>query len=56
MSILQKKYTPSDDFTVKTPENTPEQSQWRRSGVFIVNFEHISHIVPGFSDEVHPAV
>ena len=22
---------------------TPEQSQWRRSGVFIVNVEHISH-------------
>ena len=21
------------------------QSQWRRSGVFIVNFEHISHLV-----------
>ena len=25
-------------------EKTPEQSQWRRSGVFIVNFEHISHL------------
>ena len=24
---------------------TPEQRQWRRSGVFIVNFEHISHLV-----------
>ena len=23
--------------------NTPERSQWRRSRVFIVNFEHISH-------------
>ena len=23
----------------------PEQRQWRRSGVFIVNFEHISHLV-----------
>ena len=22
---------------------TPERHQWRRSGVFIVNFEHISH-------------
>ena len=22
---------------------TPEKRQWRRSGVFIVNFEHISH-------------
>ena len=24
---------------------TPEQRQWRCSGVFIVNFEHISHLV-----------
>ena len=23
---------------------TPEQCQWRRSGVFIVNFEHIAHL------------
>ena len=25
--------------------NTPERRQWRRSGVFIVNFEHISYLV-----------
>ena len=24
---------------------TPERLQWRRSGVFIVNFKHISHLV-----------
>ena len=24
---------------------TPERRQWRHSGVFIVNFEHISHLV-----------
>ena len=24
---------------------TPERRQWRRSGVFIVNLEHISHLV-----------
>ena len=24
---------------------TPERRKWRRSGVFIVNFEHISHLV-----------
>ena len=23
----------------------PERCQWRRSGIFIVNFEHISHLV-----------
>ena len=26
----------------------PERRQWRRSGIFIVNFEHISHLVPAF--------
>ena len=33
--------------TIKTPErhHTPERRQWRRSGVFIVNFEHISHFL-----------
>ena len=24
---------------------TPERRDWRRSGVFIVNFEHISHLI-----------
>ena len=24
---------------------TPERCQWRRSGLFIVNYEHISHLV-----------
>ena len=23
---------------------TPERRHWRRSGIFIVNFEHISHL------------
>ena len=27
---------------------TPERRDWRRSGVFIVNFEHISHLVLDF--------
>ena len=39
--------------TIKTSERrhskstikTPERRQWRRSDVFIVNFEHISHLV-----------
>ena len=26
----------------------PERCQWRRSGIFIVNFEHISHLVLEF--------
>ena len=28
----------------KLTMKTPEWHQWRRSGVFIVNFEHISHL------------
>ena len=30
-------------------KNTMEQRQWRRSGVFIVSFEHISHLFLVFS-------
>ena len=29
----------------KLTMKTPERRQWRRSGVFIANFEHISHLV-----------
>ena len=29
---------------IKLTIKTPERCQWRRSGIFIVNFEHISHI------------
>ena len=28
----------------KVNNKTPERRQWRRSGVFIVNLEHISHL------------
>ena len=28
----------------KLTTKTPEERQWRHSGVFIVNFEHISHL------------
>ena len=28
----------------KSTINTPKQRHWHRSGVFIVNFEHISHL------------
>ena len=28
--------------------NTPEQRHWRRTGVFIVNFEDISHLAQVF--------
>ena len=26
----------------------PERRQWRRSGIFILNFEHISLLIPVF--------
>ena len=29
----------------KLTKKIPEQRQWRRSGIFTVNFEHISHLV-----------
>ena len=29
----------------KLTTKTPERRNWRRPGVFVVNFEHISHLV-----------
>ena len=29
----------------KVSNKTPERLQWRRSGVFIVNIQHILHLV-----------
>ena len=33
------------DICSKLTLKTPERRYWRRSGVFNVNFEHISHLV-----------
>ena len=33
------------DICSKLTINIPERRQWRHSGIFIVNFEHISHLV-----------
>ena len=30
---------------LKLTIKTPERGHWRGSGVFIINFEHLSHIV-----------
>ena len=30
-------------YFIKLTMKTPERRHWRRSGVFIANFEHISH-------------
>ena len=35
--------------TIKTPERT----HWRRYDIFIVNFEHISHLVLAWNPPVH---
>ena len=36
----------------KLTTKTPKQRKWRRSGVFIVNFEHISYLVHNFEQEM----
>ena len=33
--------------------NIPERRHWHRSGIFIVNFEHISHLVLVFLNFEH---
>ena len=35
----------SSEICSKLTMKTPERRQWRCSGVFIINFEHISHLV-----------
>ena len=32
----------------KVNKKIPERRQWCRSGIFIVSFEHTSHLVPVF--------
>ena len=41
----RKKYEKYSKLSIKTPE----RRQWHRSGVFIVNFEHIPHLFLVFS-------
>ena len=36
------------EICAKLTIKTPERPHWPRSGVFIVNFEHISHLVVVF--------
>ena len=44
IKTLEKRCEICSKITIKTPE----RSQSRRSGVFIVNFEHISHLFLAF--------
>ena len=39
------KFEICSNLTIKTPERRHSGVEWRRSGVFIVNFEHISYLV-----------
>ena len=45
IETLEKRYEICSKLTIKTPK----WRQWRRFGVFIVNFEHIPHLCSSFS-------
>ena len=45
----QRKHQKMCGICLKLTIKTPEQCQWHRSGVFIINFQHISHIDLVFS-------
>ena len=44
-SLQIKKKKMRNMFKVNDKDTTLKRRYWRRSGVFIVNFEHISHLV-----------
>ena len=46
--VNNRKTSTRREICSKLTIKTPERRQWRRSSVFIVNFEHISHLVPMF--------
>ena len=43
--VNNKKTRASCEIYSKLTIKIPERRHWRRSGIFIVNFEHISHLV-----------
>ena len=43
--VSSRKTRASCEISSKLTIKMPERPQWRRSGIFIVNFEHISHLV-----------
>ena len=45
-------------FKVNNKDTTPERRHWRRSSVFIVNFEHIlivnfEHVIAGWAESFY---
>ena len=49
LKVYNKKIKTMLEISSKLTKMTPERHHWRRSGVFIVNFEQISNIVLVFS-------
>ena len=47
IEILDQDMKLCSKLKIKTPDR-PQPGVWRRSGFFIVNFEHILHLVLGF--------
>ena len=45
LKVSNRNTTTRCEISSKLAIKTPERTQWRRSGVFIVNFEHISDLV-----------
>ena len=43
--VIHKNTRTSCEICSKLIIKTPERHPWRRSGVFIVSFEHISHLI-----------
>ena len=43
LKVNNKNTRKGSEICSKLTIKTPERCQWRRSGVFIINFEHISH-------------
>ena len=44
LKVSNRNTTTRCEISSKLAIKTPERTLWRRSGVFIVNFEHISHL------------
>ena len=44
LKVSNRNTTTRCDIYSKLTVKIPERRQWRHSGIFIVNFEHISHL------------
>ena len=53
LNINNRNNSTRSEICSKLTLKTPEPHHWRRSGVFFVNFEHISHLVSVFLEQVN---